>query len=70
MFPDDQEVIPASELTVAKINRRTLDRMYREVYSVSKDFIWIKNDGTVCRVADPTMIRKEQREDPFWGCAK
>lgn len=68
--PDGQKVVPASEVTVAKINRRTLDWAYREVYSASKDFLWIMNDGTINRVADPVLIQKQRNEDIFWGCAK
>src|SRR5262249_29772970 len=69
VVPDTEEVMPADDLIVAKINRRTLDWAYREAYSAAKDFLWIMNDGTICDVADAALIRDQQRRDRFWGCA-
>jgi Protein of unknown function (DUF4238) len=69
MLCNDQPAMPADKLVVAVINRRTLDRAWNEVYSVKKDFVWMKNDHSICEIADPNMIVKEQRINEFGGIA-
>jgi hypothetical protein len=66
---NDQAVMPTDNLVVAAMNRRTLDRAWKEVYSAKRDFLWMRNDHSICEAADPSMMLSDLRTNEFGGIA-